>query len=82
MTYEDAFIPFVTLHVIAVAMAIGMFFGLIPLCGLKTLPAIGITRLLRGSIVGAAIGVTLHTTSSCPWCRCCLAGNTTWATGF
>src|SRR6266404_2986006 len=60
MTYEDAFIPFVTRHVIAVGMAIGMFFGLIPLCGLKTLPAIGITRLLRGSIVGAAIGVTLH----------------------
>lgn len=26
MTYEDAFIPFVTRHVIAVGMAIGMFF--------------------------------------------------------
>jgi uncharacterized protein (DUF2062 family) len=57
---QRTFIPFVTLHVIAVSMAIGMFFGLIPLCGLKTLPAIGITRLLPGSIVGAAIGVTLH----------------------
>jgi hypothetical protein len=26
MTYEDAFIPFVTRHVIAVGVAIGMFF--------------------------------------------------------
>ena len=47
-------------HTIALGVAIGMFFGLIPLWGLKTLLAIGVTRLLRGSIVAAAIAVTLH----------------------
>ena len=47
-------------HTIAVGMAIGMFFGLIPLWGVKTLLAIGVTRLLRGNIVAAAIAVTLH----------------------
>jgi uncharacterized protein (DUF2062 family) len=47
-------------HAIAVGMAVGMFFGLIPLWGLKTLAALGVTRLLRGSIVAAAIAVTLH----------------------
>ena len=47
-------------HTIAVGVAVGMFFGLIPLWGLKTLMALGVTRLLRGSIVAAAIAVTLH----------------------
>jgi uncharacterized protein len=47
-------------HAIAVGMAVGMFFGLIPLWGLKTLLALAVTRLLRGSIVAAAIAVTLH----------------------
>ena len=45
---------------IAVGMAVGMFFGLIPLWGLKTLLALAVTRLLRGSIVAAVIAVTLH----------------------
>ena len=47
-------------HTIALGVAVGMFFGLIPLWGLKTLLAIGVARLLRGSIVAAAIAVTLH----------------------
>jgi uncharacterized protein (DUF2062 family) len=47
-------------HAIAVGMAVGIFFGLIPLWGLKTLLALAVTRLLRGSIVAAAIAVTLH----------------------
>src|SRR3984893_10578692 len=42
------------------AIAVGMFFGLIPLWGLKTLLALAVTRLLRGSIVAAVIAVTLH----------------------
>src|SRR5258708_39639962 len=45
---------------IAVGMAVGMLFGLIPLWGLKTLLALAVTRLLRGSIVAAVIAVTLH----------------------
>jgi uncharacterized protein (DUF2062 family) len=47
-------------HAIALGLAIGMFFGLIPLWGLKTLLAIGITRLLQGNVAAAAIAVTLH----------------------
>ncbi|HEY0793433.1 MAG TPA: DUF2062 domain-containing protein [Chthoniobacterales bacterium] len=47
-------------HAIALGMAVGMFFGLIPLWGLKTLLAIGIARLLQGSVAAAAIAVTLH----------------------
>jgi len=45
---------------IAVGAAVGIFFGFIPLWGLKTLLAIGLARLLRGSLVAAAIAVTLH----------------------
>src|SRR5260221_14795712 len=45
---------------IAVGMAVGMFFGLIRLWGLKPLIALDVTRLLRGSIVAAVIAVTLH----------------------
>jgi uncharacterized protein len=47
-------------HAIALGTAIGMFFGLVPLWGLKTLLAIGLARLLRGNIVAAAVAVTLH----------------------
>ena len=47
-------------HAIAVGASVGVFFGFIPLWGLKTLLAIGLTRLLRGSLIAAAIAVTLH----------------------
>ena len=47
-------------HTIAIGVAVGMFFGLIPLWGVKTLLALGVARLLRGSVVAAAIAVTLH----------------------
>jgi uncharacterized protein len=49
-----------TSHAIAVGMSVGMFFGLVPLWGVKTLLAIGVTRLLRGNLVAAAIAATLH----------------------
>jgi uncharacterized protein (DUF2062 family) len=45
---------------IALGAAVGIFFGFIPLWGLKTLLAIGVARLLRGSLVAATIAVTLH----------------------
>ena len=45
---------------IALGAAVGVFFGFIPLWGVKTLLAIGLARLLRGSLVAAAIAVTLH----------------------
>jgi uncharacterized protein (DUF2062 family) len=45
---------------IAVGVSVGVFFGFIPLWGLKTLLAIALARLLRGSVVAAAIAVTLH----------------------
>jgi uncharacterized protein (DUF2062 family) len=49
-----------TSHAIAVGVSVGMFFGLVPLWGVKTLLAIGVTRLLRGNLVAAAIAATLH----------------------
>ena len=45
---------------IAVGASVGVFFGFIPLWGLKTLLAIGFARLFRGSLIAAAIAVTLH----------------------
>ena len=45
---------------IAVGVAVGMFFGITPLFGLKTLLAIGVTWLFRGSKIAAAIAVTFH----------------------
>jgi uncharacterized protein len=45
---------------VALGVAIGVFFGFTPLFGLKTLLAIGVTWLLRGNKVAAAISVTLH----------------------
>jgi uncharacterized protein (DUF2062 family) len=47
-------------HTIAVGASIGIFFGFTPLWGLKTLLTLGVTKLLRGSLVAAVIGVTLH----------------------
>src|SRR5690349_4646193 len=49
-----------TARAIALGMAIGMFFGLVPLWGLKTLLALGVARLLHASLVAAVIAVTLH----------------------
>lgn len=49
-----------TAHAIALGVAIGMFFGLVPLWGLKTLLALGVARLLHASLVAAVIAVTLH----------------------
>ena len=49
-----------TPHAIARGMAVGMFFGLSPLWGLKTLLAIGVARVLQSNLVAAAIAVTLH----------------------
>ncbi len=45
---------------LAKGVAVGMFFGFVPLVGLKTLLALGLTRLCRGNMLAAAITVTLH----------------------
>ena len=45
---------------VAVGVAAGIFFGFTPLVGLKTLLALGVTRLFRGNLLAAAITVTLH----------------------
>ena len=45
---------------LAKGVAVGMFFGCVPLVGLKTLLALGLTRLFRGNLLAAAITVTLH----------------------
>jgi len=49
-----------TPHAVALGVAVGVFFGFVPLVGLKTLLAVGVSRLLRGSMLAAAIAVTLH----------------------
>ena len=41
-----------TSHSIALGVAVGMFFGLAPLWGLKTLLALGVARLLGANLVG------------------------------
>lgn len=50
-------------HAVALGVAVGIFFGFVPLLGLKTLLALGVTYLLRGSVLAAAIAVTLHDVS-------------------
>ncbi len=45
---------------LARGVAVGMFFGFVPLVGLKTLLALGLTRFFRGNLLAAAITVTLH----------------------
>ncbi len=47
-------------HAVALGVALGTFFGFIPLFGLKTLLAMGSAKLLRGNVVAAAVAVTLH----------------------
>jgi uncharacterized protein len=49
-----------TPHAIAMGLAVGMFFGLSPLWGLKTLLALAVARVLQCNLIAAAIGVTLH----------------------
>ena len=49
-----------TPHAIALGFALGVFFGFLPLFGLKTLLAILFAWLLRSSKLAAVIGVTLH----------------------
>jgi hypothetical protein len=49
-----------TPHALALGVAVGVFFGFVPLLGLKTLLALGVTRLLRGNLLAAVIAVTLH----------------------
>jgi uncharacterized protein len=49
-----------TPHAVALGVAVGIFFGFIPLVGLKTLLALTVSRFLGGSLLAAAIAVTLH----------------------
>ena len=47
-------------HAIAGGTAIGVFFGFIPIFGIKTLAALGGALLTRCSVIAAVIGVSLH----------------------
>jgi uncharacterized protein (DUF2062 family) len=49
-----------TPRALALGVAVGVFFGFVPLVGLKTLLALGVARLLRGNLLAAVIAVTLH----------------------
>lgn len=45
---------------IARGVAIGTFFGFVPVVGFKTLLSMGVTRLCRGNVIASVIAVTLH----------------------
>lgn len=47
-------------HAVAGGTAIGVFFGFIPIFGLKTVSAMGVSLLTRCSVVASVIGVSLH----------------------
>jgi uncharacterized protein len=47
-------------HSVAGGTAIGVFFGFIPIFGLKTVSAMGVSMLTRCSVVASVIGVSLH----------------------
>jgi uncharacterized protein len=47
-------------HSVAGGTAIGVFFGFIPIFGLKTITAMGVSLLTRCSVVASVIGVSLH----------------------
>ena len=47
-------------HSVAGGTSIGVFFGFLPIFGLKTLGAMALSLLTRCSIVGSVIGVSLH----------------------
>jgi uncharacterized protein (DUF2062 family) len=45
---------------VAGGTAIGVFFGFIPVFGLKTLGAMGVSLMTRCSVIASVIGVSLH----------------------
>ena len=47
-------------HAMAGGVAIGIFFGFIPVLGLKTLLALGFSFLLQCNPIAAVVGVTFH----------------------
>lgn len=47
-------------HSVAGGTSIGVFFGFLPIFGLKTLGAMGISLMTRCSVVASVIGVSLH----------------------
>jgi len=47
-------------HAVAGGTAVGVFFGFLPIFGLKTLSAMGVALVTRCSVVAAVIGVSLH----------------------
>ena len=47
-------------HSVAGGTSIGVFFGFLPIFGLKTLSAMGISLATRCSVVASVIGVSLH----------------------
>jgi uncharacterized protein (DUF2062 family) len=49
-----------TPHAIAMGAAVGMFFGLSPLWGVKTLLAMLVARVLQSNLIAAAIAASLH----------------------
>jgi uncharacterized protein len=47
-------------HSVAGGTAIGVFFGFLPIFGLKTLSAMGVSIITRCSVVASVIGVSVH----------------------
>ncbi len=47
-------------HSVAGGTSIGVFFGFLPIFGLKTLSAMGISLMTRCSVVASVVGVSLH----------------------
>ena len=47
-------------HSVAGGTAIGVFFGFLPIFGLKTLSAMGVSWMTRCSVVASVIGVSVH----------------------
>lgn len=47
-------------HSVAGGTAIGVFFGFLPIFGLKTLGSMGVALLTRCSVIASVIGVSLH----------------------
>jgi uncharacterized protein (DUF2062 family) len=47
-------------HSVAGGTAIGVFFGFLPIFGLKTLSAMGVSLVTRCSVVASVIGVSVH----------------------
>jgi uncharacterized protein (DUF2062 family) len=47
-------------HAVAGGTAIGIFFGFLPIFGLKTLSAMGVSWATRCSVVASVIGVSVH----------------------